>query len=254
MAINPLLSKDVSFNRNIHFFLSHTHWDHIQGFPFFSPAFVPDAVKVTFHGRASHKEYLSKVLVGQQEYINFPIAFDEMPCEKEYSPLGRFARMDVQLGTSEVNYAELSHPGSVYAYKISNNGKTFICATDTEHRDNLDPRLINLAKNGDILYYDAQYTPNEYLGEFEKFTDLKIPGICHYDWGHSTYEWGIKTALAANVKTIVLGHHDPLHSDFVLDEIYQRAMGYLASSLKQPENQDKSLNLVMGYDGMELKL
>ncbi|PIZ51215.1 hypothetical protein COY27_04280 [Candidatus Woesearchaeota archaeon CG_4_10_14_0_2_um_filter_33_13] len=242
--LNPLCSDEATA-RELHLFLTHYHWDHIQGFPFFKPAFVNMSDKrldITFYGKRDARKTLSGVLHGQQEYPNFPIIWDDVPCTKAYRELGRMNPEDIQLGRTVVKFQELTHPDSVLAYRVDVNGKAIVCATDTEHKDSPDPRLVRLAKGADLLYYDGQFTPEEYRGDV---------GINRLDWGHSTFEWAIRNALAADVSTVVIGHHSPDKNDFDLDKVYERALDFKDQQLKLVKNDGKSLNVLMAYDGLE---
>jgi len=249
--LNPLdenVAKDNASLRNMHLFFTHYHWDHLQGFPFFAPAFLPmpdKKLNINFYGKRDARENLSDVLIHQQQYPNFPVVWGDMPCGKYYHEMPRLESSTFQVGDAKVTYQELTHPDSVFAYRIELAGKSFVCATDTEHKDTVDPRLVKLAAGADILYYDAQYTPEEYIGEI---------GVNKFDWGHSTYEWAVKNALAADVGTVVLGHHDPAHDDFMLDEIARRAKNFRDEQLSLPENKGKELGVIMAYDGLEQRI
>lgn len=244
--LNPLDSNEER-KRSMDLFFTHYHWDHIQGFPFFAPAFIPGDIKllIHFYGKRNAKVRLSHVLQGQQEYPHFPVEWEAMPCEKSYKELGRMAPVDINVGAAIVKYAELDHPDRILGYSIEIDNKKFVCGTDTEHRDVEDPVLCKLANNADILYYDSQYTPEEYSGR---------KGISRVRWGHSTYEWAIKTALKANVRIVVLGHHDPSRDDFEMEELEEKAHEYRNSQLKLPENEGKKLEVVVAYQGLEQEL
>ena len=193
---------------------------------------------------------MSEVLVGQQQYPNFPVEWIDMPCEKEYTELPRLDPRMIQIGNAVITYQELTHPDSVFAYAVEIDGKKFVCASDTEHKDSPDPRLVRLARNADILYYDAQYTPEEYIG-----TPGTLTGpVPKFDWGHSTYEWGIRNALAANVATLVLGHIEPMRDDFLIERLYERALDFKDAQLKLLENNGKRLEVVMAHQGLEQRL
>src|SRR3989338_222616 len=249
--INPL-NSDEATKRHIHLLFTHYHWDHIQGFPFFGPGFIPGDknIKVHFYGKRDARKRLSEVLVGQQQYPNFPVEWIDMPCEKEYTELPRLDPRMIQIGNAVITYQELTHPDSVFAYAVEIDGKKFVCASDTEHKDSPDPRLVRLARNADILYYDAQYTPEEYIG-----TPGTLTGpVPKFDWGHSTYEWGIRNALAANVATLVLGHIEPMRDDFLIERLYERALDFKDAQLKLLENNGKRLEVVMAHQGLEQRL
>ena len=245
--LNPL-SSDEATKKELRLFFTHYHWDHLQGFPFFGPAFIglPDKkLKIKFYGKADTRNTLSGVLKRQQQYPNFPVAWKDMPCDKKYLELGRMTSEKIEVGNAIVTFKELTHPDSVFAYRIEINGKSFVCATDTEHKDSADPRLVMLAKGANILYYDGQYTPEEYCGKV---------GPTKFDWGHSTFEWGIRNALAAGVGIVVIGHHDPPRDDFGIEKVCERALEFRDTQLRLPENEGKKLEVVMAFEGLEQKL
>ncbi|MFC1744354.1 MBL fold metallo-hydrolase [Candidatus Riflebacteria bacterium] len=242
---NPLSSNEDT-KRDIHLFFSHYHWDHLHGFPFFKPAFIP-GTRITFYGKDNCRKSISEVLAGQQETPNFPVVWEDMPCEKHYFQLGRMESLVKEEAgrpsflPAKITYQELTHPDAVFAYRIEMNNKAFVMATDTEHKDTPDPRLTKLAKDADILYYDGQYTPEEYR-------DARMP---KFDWGHSTFEWAIKNALTANVKKVVIGHHDPDRDDSGLENLFAQAIEFKDSQLKLPENDGKKLDVILAYEGLE---
>ena len=236
-SLNPLsLEKETA--KDLHIFYTHYHWDHIQGFPFFAPSFINGEKKISIHfyGRKDARRRLAEVLAGQQQYPNFPVVLEDIPCAKTYNELNRLESRTIKIGQVTINYQELTHPDSVFAYAFEIKGRKFVCATDTEHRNAPDPRLLKIAQGADILYYDSQYAPEEYLKKF--------------DWGHSTYEWAIRTALAADVHTVVLGHHEPRKDDFTLEKLHQEALAFRDELLESPEHKGKRLEVVMAYQGL----
>jgi len=247
--LNPLSSNEKT-KKDIHLFFTHYHWDHLQGFPFFAPTFLSGdkAVKIHFYGKQDARQRLSEVLKGQQQYPNFPVEWEDIACEKEYRELGRMNPSPILLGKENpviIEYRELDHPDRSFGYSFEVNGKKFACATDTEHRDIVDPNVLFLAKDADVLYYDGQYTPEEYCGK---------AGFPRVRWGHSTYEWGVKSALAANAKKLVLGHHEPSRDDFGLKALGERAKIFRDEQLKLPDNKGKKLEVEMAYEGLEHRL
>ena len=249
--LNPL-SHDQKTARDIHLFLSHYHWDHLQGFPFFGPGFIPGAMKVNIHfyGKKNTQQRLSEVLGGLQQCPNFPIEWEDMPCGKNFVELSRMESDTISIGQAQIHYQQLTHPDVVFSYSVSAFGKKFIFATDTEHKDSPDPRLLKLARDGDVLYYDSQYLPEEYIGTPGTLTGA----MTKFDWGHSTYEWAVRNALAAGVKTVVLGHHEPERDDFQLEALHERACRFAEEERKTPANQCKQLNVVLAYQGLEQTL
>jgi ribonuclease BN (tRNA processing enzyme) len=143
----------------------------------------------------------------QQQYQNFPFLMEDMPADITFTELPE--GQVLELNGMEITNHRLNHPGGVFAYRISSEGKSVVYATDTEHFAALDPRLLTLAEGADVLIYDATYTSEEYKD--------------HVSWGHSTWEEGIKIAKAARVKALHLFHHDPSHTDKMIDAIVRKA-------------------------------
>ncbi len=238
--------------REIHMFLTHFHWDHIQGFPFFMPAYMPGKrrANIFLYGKKNPIRSLEETLIGQQLYPNFPVAFQDLPCDMRISELPRLDSHPIALGKAEVHFQELTHPDAVFAYAISVGGRKFVMATDTEHKDVPDPRLLSIARDADILYYDAHYLPEEYVGTKGSLTGA----MPKFDWGHSTYEWGVRSALAANVKTLLLGHHEPLRDDAGIEALLARARAFADELLARPEHAGKTLEILAAREGMEFSL
>ena len=207
--------------------LSHLHWDHIQGLPFFVPAYLP-STRLSILGSAHGAATLGEALAHQMSAPNFPVRFDELGAQitmREVRHGESFA-----VGKATVKVAKLNHPGSVFAYRIEHEGRSIVYATDTEHYACVDPTLCALAEGADVLIYDAQYTPEEYRGEVTvsggatavlgqppKAARSKV------GWGHSTYLAGAELAQGAGVGQLILFHHDPQRTDAGVAEIERRA-------------------------------
>ncbi len=190
--------------------LSHLHWDHIQGLPFFAPLYVPGS-KIHVVGGASTIP-VREALRRQMSAPTFPVDLNDVPSLLDYHEVRD--RQRVVLGDAEVTVAKANHPDAVYAYRIEHRGRAVVYATDTEHYACVDQRLVSLARNADVLIYDAQYLPDEYAG---------VRGQSRVGWGHSTYEAGVELARAAGVGKLVLFHHDPSRTDEQVFEIEARA-------------------------------
>jgi phosphoribosyl 1,2-cyclic phosphodiesterase len=191
--------------------LSHMHWDHIQGIPFFGPAYVPSS-RLSIVGGTNGVMPLRDALAYQMSAPVFPVRLDELGAKidwREVKPGERF-----HVGDVEVRVARQNHPGGSYAYRLDYKGRSVVYATDTEHYACVDPALCALARGADVLIYDSQYTPEEYRGS--------APGNSKVGWGHSTYVAGVELARAADVGQYVLFHHDPRRSDAGVDEIERR--------------------------------
>ncbi len=209
------------------FFFTHVHWDHIQGFPFFVPAYNGNNRFLLYGPRLVDipsfiGTILEKALRGQQEDLNFPIQLKDFPAKMEFFDLPSETSINLfaKDGAMTVTTGVLNHPGGCFGYRfdeICQDGtkKCFVVATDTEHyHDGPNPRLQKLAAGADILLYDGQYTPDEYEGR---------AGIPKKGWGHSTWEAGLKECLAAGIKHLVITHHDPMHDDTAVEAIEKAA-------------------------------
>ncbi len=206
-----------------HLLLSHHHWDHIQGLPFFVPLYLP-STELSVVGPMAERYSMHDVLSHQMKSPVFPVRLDEVPCRLETREVKSGDRFEI--GDAQVRVAKLNHPGGVLAYRIDWEGRSVVYATDTEHYSCVDPALLALAEAADVLIYDAQYTPAEYRGE---------AGPSKVGWGHSTYEDGAKLAHAAGVGSLVLFHHDPRRSDAKVAEIERLAQGLFTNSVAARE-------------------
>lgn len=206
-----LLGRDLIKNaqhrpRHIHLLLSHTHWDHIQGLPFFSLLNYPDN-QLTIYGANKPHKTLEEVVRGQMQYEYFPVALHEAAASVSFRPI---AEESFQIGPLNIRSAAFNHPGGVYGYRIETDDQVFVYATDMEYTtDTLDPRLIEFARGADLLIYDAQYTPEEHHSK--------------QGWGHSNHLLAAHVAREADVGQLFLFSHDPDHSDAELEAMEAEA-------------------------------
>jgi phosphoribosyl 1,2-cyclic phosphodiesterase len=236
-------------------FLSHTHWDHIMGFPFFTPCYLP-TTKLRIYGPVTFEgDSLDQVMGGQMTYKYFPIREVELAADIEYFEL-KEDRIDFGDGLI-ITTKYLNHPLLCLGYRFEFQGKVLCTAFDTEPFRNLfasdpeDPaydeamaqegQLVadeqNLAveqfiAGADLLIQDAQYTKKEY--------DSSRLG-----WGHTSYEYACAAAARAGVKTLVLFHHDPVRSDAQLDEL---------AAIHGEPGRYGSTKIIIAREGMELEL
>ncbi len=221
-------------------FLSHVHWDHIQGFPFFGPGYAA-GFRIDVHGRGKADNTLGQILAGQMEGPNFPVSLNQLGAEFTYSDLLPGQSVDI-LGPDGSPVARMdcvngNHPNGVLVYRLNGlkSGRSVVYATDTEHRPKgMDQGIAGLAKGADLLIYDGMYTPEEY--------DSKYRG-----WGHSTWEKGFEIACHAEVKRYVVFHHDPNHDDAFLE-------GYEAEVKAKCARQSPDMEVLFAREGMEIPL
>jgi phosphoribosyl 1,2-cyclic phosphodiesterase len=189
-------------------FFTHSHWDHIQGFPFFAPAFVKGNCFHIYGAIAPNGATMKQRLHDQMLHPNFPVPMQVMQSDLKFYDL--LPGDVMELGNITIETGLLNHPNTAMGYRIMYQGRTAVYATDTEHYDDrLDENLVHLARDADVLIYDACYTDEEYH-------DPKAP---KKGWGHSTWQEAVKVARAAGVKKLVVFHHDPNHSDDFLDHV-----------------------------------
>lgn len=216
--------------KRAHLLLSHLHWDHIQGLPFFVPAYMPGA-ELSIWGPGGDRASLAEVLATQMGAPTFPVRFDELGSRVELHQIKGGSRF--QIGTASVRTARLNHPGGVLGYRIEHAGKVLVYATDVEHYAAADPALVDLARDADVLIYDAQYTPEQYRGEH---------GPSKVGWGHSTFEAGAEVARRAGARKLVLFHHDPRHDDEAVLRIEARARELFPETIAAREGLELELD------------
>ena len=202
-------------HNEFHLFLSHTHWDHIQGFPFFLPAYNP-ANTIHFYGSHNKEAKLEKILTGQMHQSYFPVQMQDLPAQMYFHELTDQPLIigDLQIQAQEQVY----HPGGSLRFRVSAGKATVVYASDVEI-DGICEAAPNTPEarqfaaycrfiaNADLLIADAQYTREDYA--------------TRKGWGHSSFETVIETATRAGVKHLAMFHHDPDNTDNIINEFEQ---------------------------------
>lgn len=190
-----------------HIFLSHYHLDHVIGIPFFHPLYDPNST-ITFHGFAPNGLSIQEILERLMAPPYFPVELKKVPARVEYVTTDGSPR---RIGDVTVSSLDLNHPNGCHAYRLEHGDRRIVYATDHEHGiGDTDEALVRFASGADHLIYDAMYQEREY----ERL---------RRGWGHSTWYAAIRIALAAKVKSLVLFHHNPDHTDEELEKILRLA-------------------------------
>jgi phosphoribosyl 1,2-cyclic phosphodiesterase len=189
-------------------FISHYHYDHLQGLPFFVPMFNPKS-KVVFYGPNRAGRTVRDVIVAQMQQPFFPVTAEMVfRADVEYRTVSEGDQ--IPIGDALVTALEVKHPGGNLAYRIHYRGKSVVYATDAEHGSDRDAKLAEFARGAELLIFDAMYSEEEYSGR---------SGPPKIGWGHSTWEQAIETANEAGVGKLCLFHHDPTRNDAALDKL-----------------------------------
>lgn len=236
---------------------SHLHHDHTQGFPFFVPAYMPNA-KLHIYGPDGTHESLKNVLEHNQSSETFPVSLRDMSSSKDIQSVREsqvilwdeagVRVVDSGVGLSDEAvviriYKSYAHPGGVFVYRITWRGRSVVYATDTEGYVGTDKRLVKFAKDADVLIHDAQYLDEHYWGQMEG-----LPSTQGY--GHSTVTMACEVAASAQTGRLVLFHHDPSYTDAMLAGMEAKAQSLFNDALAAQEG----LEIVLREENMSVQL
>lgn len=217
-----------------HVFMSHLHWDHIMGFPLFTPAYIPGNL-IRIYG--CHRS-LEDAFRAQHGAPSFPVDFSQLGARIEFVVLE--PDVPVTIAGLEVLPKRQIHAGDSYGYRFEHQGKAFVYSTDSEHKLD-DPELtdgfIDFFRNADLVAFDAMYSFADAISVKE-------------DWGHSSNVVGVELCQLANAKRLALFHHEPIHDDQRLANIEAETRRFEEITRVDAE----PLEVFSAYDGLEVRL
>ncbi len=196
-----------------HIFVTHTHWDHIQGFPFFTPAFMPGN-EFYLYGQGKTDHSFAELMRGQMMYPHFPVQLEQMKSKIRFTEVFTGDRLEIAAGVY-VSTVHNNHPGGCLAYRVDYGEHACCYITDTEHYGSVDAYLRDFAAGAALVIYDSNFTDAEYAGTTGYNTKI--------GWGHSTWQEGIKFVRAAGVPRLVLFHHATHRTDADMSRIEKEA-------------------------------
>jgi phosphoribosyl 1,2-cyclic phosphodiesterase len=213
---------------SLHLFLSHTHWDHIQGLPFFQPAYDKDTI-ITIYGSPYKEKFLASVLKGQMDKEYFPVSMAVFSADIR---IREISEETIHIGEFTMVWQEqVHHPGGSVRYGLQINGKKIVYATDVElnrifqggssndEEKALAQQYLEFVHNADLLIADGQFTEEEYSNKV--------------GWGHTSIQLLLEVAYEAQVRRLAIFHHDPQHSDKFLDEFWMENRSTFLSTYKK---------------------
>ncbi len=220
-----ILSGEIDMGNRINLGFTHFHLDHIQGFPFFEPAYnSTSTIRIATMGKKNIHS-LKDIFSTQMQSVYFPVQLDRMGAQMEFIKYDTY-ELIAETGVM-VNVVDVKHPGGCIAVRLQFKFNSVAFCTDIEHPAGIDEKVVKLASDVDVLIHDAQYTDEE----------LET----HKGWGHSSYSQAMEVAEHANVKNLILTHHDPDHDDSFLMKMEKKC-------------QERFKNLILARDGYEFRI
>lgn len=216
--------QHLGIDRPVFIAFSHFHWDHIQGLPFFLPAY--DAKRhfiISAIGRERYGKDLKSIFQMQMQRDYFPVPLDGMGAAIDFHQTEEDSLVFENVTAKALKH---NHPGDAYSFRIEGkrDGKVLVFCTDIEHGDEVDANIVELAKDADLLIHEAQYTPDE------------LPK--HKGWGHSSWEQAVEVAKRASVKKLAITHHDPDHDDAFLRNVEKQVQAQFPNAVLAREKME----------------
>lgn len=207
--------------------LTHTHWDHINGFPFFAPAFDPGFSFHVMAGHLSDHGGIEEVLASQMTHPMFPVPMDAMRARLTFEDF-RAGEAIAPIAGISIRTAPLRHPNGATGYRLDYGGLSVCYVTDTEHvPGEPDENVLALIEGADLVIYDATYTDAEFNAK--------------RGWGHSTWQEGVRLCRAAGVRRLAIFHHDPEHEDAFMEHLEDEARRSWEGALVARDNMEITL-------------
>lgn len=216
-----------------HVFMSHLHWDHIMGFPFFTPAYIPGH-RIRIYG--CHPE-LEHAFRRQQDAPSFPVNFGMMGARIEFQQLVPGETYDI--AGYKVTPKAQAHGGDSFGYRLERGGKAMIYSTDSEHKlENAEETesFVEFFRNADLVIFDAMYSLADAISVKE-------------DWGHSSNIVGVELCQLAHAKHLVLFHHEPAYDDATIERVWHET-----ERLEEITREAHAVKITAAYDGLEVTL
>lgn len=236
-GIRPFSQQQMESGRasgeTYNLFLSHPHWDHIMGFPFFVPAYIPGNT-VRIYGCHENIEYALRT---QNSQPWFPVDFDDLGANIEFITLA--PDEDHQIAGMTVRATLQEHSGDSYGFRFERDGRSLVYSTDAEHKlesEDVTSRYVDFISDAHLVIFDAMYSLADAVSIKE-------------DWGHSSNIVGVDLCHRGKVQTYCMYHHEPVYDDAAIARVLDETIRY-----EELMREDWALNVISAYDGMELEV
>lgn len=230
---NYIMGAGLEGPQTFHIFMSHLHWDHVHGFPFFVPAFIPgNQIKIYAYHEAAEQHFID-----QQDPPGFPLPLTFMAADISFHKLSLGETYDI--AGFRITGHEQHHPGITYGLRFDRDGKSAVYSTDVEHLDDVyddDYPYIDFIRDADLLIFDAQYNLAEHFHT-------------KANWGHSSNMIGVELAIRGGVKRLCLFHNEHTVDDHALEEFLEKSRRY-----REIYDDSAELDILLSYDGLVVEL